>query len=98
MFKRIRWVVVGVGLGAGGQLWVKRKVARLVERYSPPQVASRAATTARKELRAAVEEGRLAMRRRESELRSAGDGGSVPQTAADGTPARNGGGWPSSNN
>lgn len=88
MFKRVRWMVVGMGVGAGAQLWARRKVAHLAKRYSPPQVAGRAAMTARSEIKAAIDEGRTAMRRREAELR-----GTPPtaDTTADPTPvARNG--------
>lgn len=70
MLKRVRWMVVGMGVGAGAQLWAKRKVAELLHRYSPPEVASRAAASAKSEFRAALAEGRAAMRRREAELRS----------------------------
>jgi hypothetical protein len=70
MLKRVRWMVVGMGVSTVGKLWAKRKVSGLMQHYSPPQVASRAALSAKEQIRAAVEEGREAMRRREAELRA----------------------------
>ncbi|MGH8998296.1 MAG: hypothetical protein ACRDY7_02790 [Acidimicrobiia bacterium] len=70
MFKRLRWMLLGMGLGA----WGKRRLARLMQQYTPPRVASRAAASAKDELRAAVTEGRAAMRAREAELRAGGSG------------------------
>lgn len=70
MLKRVRWMVVGMGVSAAGKIWAKRKLSGFMQHYSPPQVASRAAASAKGELRAALEEGRAAMKRREAELRS----------------------------
>ena len=70
MLKRVRWMVIGMGVSAAGKIWAKRKLSGFMEHYSPPQVASRAAASAKGELRAALEEGRAAMRRREAELRA----------------------------
>lgn len=73
MFKRIRWMTVGAGLGVTGSVWARRRVLRLLRSYTPPEVASRAAASARNEWRAALAEGREAMRQREAELRSGVD-------------------------
>ena len=70
LFKRIRWITLGMGLGATGSVWVKRRVRQLVRDHSPPEVAARKAQSARSQVRAAVEEGREAMRQREAELRA----------------------------
>ncbi len=70
MLKRVRWMVVGMGVSAAGKIWAKRKMSGFLQHYSPPQVASRAAASAKGELRAALEEGRAAMKRREAELRA----------------------------
>lgn len=85
MLKRVRWMVVGMVTSAGAQVWAKRKLTRFLHRYSPPQVASRAAATAKGEFRAALEEGRTAMRRREAELR----GEDLAPTTAAGEPRPN---------
>ncbi len=72
MFKRLFWLVVGVGFGFGASFWVTRFVRATVERYSPERVSSDLADAIRGfggDLRAAVAEGREAMREREAELR-----------------------------
>lgn len=69
MFKRIFWFTVG----CGSSLWVMRTVRRTVERLTPQRLTQDAVAGARSvgtELRAAVEEGRIAMRQREAELRA----------------------------
>ena len=73
MFKRVRWMGMGVVVGAAGAFRAKRKVEAAVERYLPEQVAERAATSARGlagTVRAAATEGRAAMRATETELRA----------------------------
>lgn len=70
LFKRIRWMTMGMGLGATASVWAKRRLRRLIQEHSPPEVAARKAHRARSEWRAAVDEGREAMRRREAELRA----------------------------
>ena len=76
MFKRLRWIVMGMGVGASASVWVQRRVKLLLRSYTPPEVAARAAkrsteVAGRKagEVRTAVAEGRQAMREREAELR-----------------------------
>ena len=66
MLKRIRWMLMGMGLG----VWVQRRFRRFVREHSPPEVASRAALHARNQWRAAVAEGRTGMQEREAELRA----------------------------
>ena len=73
MFRRLFWLVVGAGFGFGISFWVMRFLRSTVERYSPERVSGDLADAIRsfgKDLRAAVAEGREAMRERESELRA----------------------------
>jgi hypothetical protein len=74
MFKRIFWLVVGAGFGFGVSFWVMRFVRETMERYRPERVSGDLADALRQfggDIRAAVSEGRLAMREREEELRAA---------------------------
>ena len=73
MFKRLFWLVVGVGFGFGMSFWFMRFVRSTVERYSPERVSEDLAGALKafgEDLRAAVAEGREAMREREAELRA----------------------------
>ena len=73
MFKRIFWLAIGLGLGFGMSFWFMRFVRETVERYKPERVSQDLAGAISKlgdDLRAAVTEGRLAMREREEELRA----------------------------
>jgi hypothetical protein len=67
MLKRLRWITLGAGVGVGGTLWARRTVRQRIDRYRVdrlwPQGLSR-------DVRAAVAEGRDAMRQREAELRA----------------------------
>ena len=73
MFKRIRWTLLGYGLGATTSYFAARRLRRTAQRYAPNEVASRVGAsvggTART-VQNAVSEGRDAMRDRESQLRS----------------------------
>jgi hypothetical protein len=72
MFKRLFWLIIGAGFGFGVSFWVVRFVRSTVERYTPERVSADLAGALRdlgKDLRAAVAEGREAMREREAELR-----------------------------
>lgn len=72
MLKRLFWLVVGAGFGFGMAFWVTRFVRATVERYSPENLSVELAKALRglgEDLRAAVSEGREAMRQREAELR-----------------------------
>jgi len=73
MFKRLLWLMIGAGFGFGVSFWIVRTVRQVVERYTPERVSTDLASAVRdlgKDLRAAVAEGREAMREREVELRS----------------------------
>jgi hypothetical protein len=72
VFKRLFWLMIGLGLGFGASFWFMRFVRKTVERYSPDRVSNDVAAALRglgKDLRAAVADGREAMRDREIEIR-----------------------------
>jgi hypothetical protein len=78
MFKRFFWLVTGAGFGFGMSLWVQRSIKRTAARYSPQRVSGELTKTMKTyagELRAAVDEGRTAMREREAALRGANGSG-----------------------
>lgn len=66
MFKRLFWLVVGFALGLGSSWAVTRRLRRIAARYAPAEVVDRWGSS----LRAAVAEGRDAMRAREAELKA----------------------------
>lgn len=73
MFKRLFWLMVGAGFGFGVSFWLMRFVRDAVARYTPERVSGDLAAAVRglgEDLRAAVAEGREAMREREAELRA----------------------------
>ncbi|MEY2435494.1 MAG: hypothetical protein QOF97_330 [Acidimicrobiaceae bacterium] len=73
MFRRLFWLVVGAGFGFGVSFWLMRFVRETVQRYSPEQMSADLGGALRNlgtDLRAAVAEGREAMRERETEIRS----------------------------
>ena len=73
MFKRLFWLLAGAGFGFGVSFWLMRFVRSTIERYTPERVSGDLAAAIREfggDLRAAVSEGREAMREREAELRA----------------------------
>ena len=73
MFRRLFWLVVGAGFGFGVSFWLMRFVRETAARYTPERVSADLADALRSfggDLRAAVAEGREAMREREAELRA----------------------------
>jgi hypothetical protein len=73
VFKRLFWLSVGLAGGFGSSFWLMRTVRRTVERFTPQRLTQDVVGGARSvgtEVRAAVEEGRAAMRQREAELRA----------------------------
>ena len=71
MFKRLFWLCVGIGLGAGMAYWLQKFLRQTAERYSPERVSNAVADGVRRigtDLRRAVDEGRETMRKREAEL------------------------------
>lgn len=76
MFRRLFWLLVGAGFGFGVSFWLMRFVKQTIERYSPERVSDDLSSALRafgQDLRAAVAEGRMAMREREEELRAAAE-------------------------
>jgi hypothetical protein len=67
MFKRLFWLVVGFALGLGSSWAIARKLRQVAARYAPTEVVDRWGGT----MRAAVDEGRAAMRSREAALNEA---------------------------
>ena len=65
MIKRLVWLIVGFLLGLGSSWTVMRRVRRVALRLAPPDVVDRWSGN----VRAAVHEGRDAMRAREASLR-----------------------------
>lgn len=73
MFRRLFWLIVGAGFGFGMSFWLTRFIRETAARYSPERVSADLAGAIRglgTDLRAAVAEGREAMREREEELRA----------------------------
>ena len=73
MFKRFFWLTVGLTIGYGTSFWLMRTVRRTVERLTPQRLSNDAIAGAKSfgaELKAALEDGRAAMREREAELRA----------------------------
>ena len=71
MFKRLFWLLMGVGFGFGVSFWMMRFVRSTVERYTPEKVSGDLASALRSfgtDLREAAKEGREGMREREAEL------------------------------
>lgn len=73
MFRRLFWLVIGAGFGFGVSFWVTRFVRETVARYTPEKVSADLAGAIRGlggDIRAAVAEGREAMRETEADLRA----------------------------
>ena len=72
--KRVFWLTVGYGAGIGTSFYAARKVKAAARRYTPPALGGRvtdSVTAIGRDVKAAVTEGRSAMKEREAELRSA---------------------------
>lgn len=73
MFKRLFWLTVGFLGGLASSFWVSQKLKRAASRLTPERLAGGAASAAREvvaEVKAAVSEGRTAMKESESRLRA----------------------------
>jgi len=73
VFKRIFWLGTGLSIGFGSSFWLMRTIRRTVERLTPQRLTQDVVTGARSvgtEVKAALDEGRTAMRQREAELRA----------------------------
>jgi hypothetical protein len=74
VFRRVLWFTTGATAGFGGAMWIRRRVLRTVERYTPAHVQDEVTTSVRRlgsDVREALSEGRRGMAEREAELRSA---------------------------
>jgi hypothetical protein len=72
--KRVFWLTVGYSAGLGTSWYAARKVKAAARRYAPENLGGRVTDTVTgisRDVRAAVSEGRTAMREREAELRRA---------------------------
>ena len=72
MFKRLFWLMMGAGFGFGASFWMMRFVRSTVERYKPERVSHDVSHAVRgfgQDLRAAVADGREAMRDYERDVR-----------------------------
>jgi hypothetical protein len=70
--KRVFWLTVGYGAGLGTSWYAARKVKAAARRYTPEGLGERVSDTVTGisgNVKAAVTEGRTAMREREAELR-----------------------------
>jgi hypothetical protein len=73
VFRRLFWLLVGVGFGFGASFWMMRFVKETAARYSPERVSTDLADAIKglgTDVRLAVADGRAAMREREAELRA----------------------------
>jgi hypothetical protein len=66
--KRVFWLTVGYGAGLGSSWYTARKVKAVARRYAPEGLTDRVGERV-DDVKAAVVEGRAAMRRREMQLR-----------------------------
>jgi hypothetical protein len=70
--KRVFWLTVGYTAGIGSSLYAARKAKAVARRYTPEGLSGRVTNTVTgisRDVKAAVTEGRSAMREREAELR-----------------------------
>ena len=76
MLKRLRWLTLGAGLGAGASLWLQRRFRSLLDRYAPVRGTTNVLGTARqmrRDLRAAWRDGKRQMANAEQRLRDERD-------------------------
>jgi hypothetical protein len=66
VFRKLFWVMAGFAVGLGSSWVVTRRVRRVARRYVPAEIRDRWGDN----MRAAVSEGRTAMRSREAELKA----------------------------
>ena len=80
MLKRLFWLMIGLGFGVGMSFFVTRAVRDRIARFSPDNLAAELARALRdlgSDVRAAVSEGREAMRQREAQLRAEVESGAL---------------------
>lgn len=72
VFKRLRWMTIGTLFGAGGSMWLQRRVRAFADRHAAVRGTATVAGTARqvgRDLREAWSDGRREMRETETRLR-----------------------------
>jgi len=77
VFRRLLWLVIGAGFGFGVSFWLMRFVRETAARYTPERVSADLSDALRNlggDIRAAVAEGREAMRERELEMKAEVEG------------------------
>ena len=67
--KRVFWLTVGYGAGMGSSFYAARKVRAAAQRFTPNGLTERVGGAV-DDVKAAMVEGRAAMRRREMQLRA----------------------------
>lgn len=85
MFKRTFWFTTGATAGFGSAMWLRRRVVRTVQRYTPEHVQADLTDSVRRwgdDVRAAIADGRAAMASREAALRAELEGGPAAAAAA----------------
>jgi hypothetical protein len=73
MFRRLFWLMVGVGFGFGTSFWFMRFMRETAARYAPERFTADLAGAVKSfgtDLKLAVADGREGMRQREAELRA----------------------------
>jgi len=73
VFKRLRWLTIGGLFGAGGSLWLQRRLRAFADRHAAVRGTASVAGTARqmgRDLRDAWSDGRREMRETEDRLRA----------------------------
>jgi hypothetical protein len=73
VLRRLFWLVIGMALGLGASFWIMRFVRETAARYTPERVSADLADAVRglgADVRAAIADGKVAMREREAELRA----------------------------
>ena len=81
MLRRLFWLLIGMAVGVGASFWVMRFIRETAARYSPERMSADVADAVKglgADLRAALAEGRDAMREREAELRAELDRNRLP--------------------
>lgn len=69
MFRRVRWMLMGAGVGLGSSWWAQRKARRTMARLSPAVLRQKAAQEMVGRVRSAAEGAKSAMRDTEARWR-----------------------------
>jgi outer membrane protein TolC len=60
MLRRLRWMVIGAGMGLGGSWWARRKARRAAATLAPAEMGRRMVAGASRRVQAARQDARLA--------------------------------------